>query len=683
MHNDQRRPPKARVVFRVGVAGHRLHRLQHADVPKLREQVNGILALIHGEVQSFAQRHPDLYDTWPTPADQNSKSKAGSEAKLRVVASLAEGGDRIVAEEAIRLGFELQCPMPFHQQEFEEDFNPPQPGDRSGQARSPVAGGSVQEFRELLARAQQETGLVKFELDGCRQPGRHPYAAAARVVLNQSDVLLLIWDGLDEAKPGGTLDTLNRALAFHVPVVWIDARAPHRWQLLTARDQLARTPAAPEQIEAETSGRTVYAPAPSIDEPYKLLATVVTVLEPPKPQALGEHHEQPKPNLRETYFHERQRRWNWAVFWKLFRDAVGDNQFKRPAFRIENFSQAVRGKWPCRGESYESPAGEPSDWDVWLHEHLRPHYAWSDKLADYYADGYRSSFVLTYLLSAVAVFLALVCMAAGWTEAEFHAYEAVAIGGELVVILVIIGLIWLGNFRRWHERWVDYRLVAELIRQVRYLAPLGGGVPIPRVPGHLSAYGNPAQTWMYWHVRAIERELGLPNLRIDAAMLRDYATSLRVRLLEDQQRFHHTTHERMLRIDHRLHRCGYVLFGATLLACLLHFAPHVGSEGLHHALFFHERVPIWLTLLAAVLPALGAAIAAIRNHGEFLRVAKRSDAMQERLEKLSQQVAELERSPATLDSTTIMPLAVQAIQLMIDEVLDWRVVFLDRPLVPA
>ena len=46
-------------------------------------------------------------------------------AILRALSPLAEGSDRIFAEEALALGYELCCPMPFYQEEFEKDFVAP------------------------------------------------------------------------------------------------------------------------------------------------------------------------------------------------------------------------------------------------------------------------------------------------------------------------------------------------------------------------------------------------------------------------------------------------------------------------------------------------------------------------------------------------------------------------------
>ena len=54
----------------------------------------------------------------------DSKWYSGDAPVLQAVSSLAEGSDRIFAEEAVRLGYSLSCPMPFPRKEFEDDFAP-------------------------------------------------------------------------------------------------------------------------------------------------------------------------------------------------------------------------------------------------------------------------------------------------------------------------------------------------------------------------------------------------------------------------------------------------------------------------------------------------------------------------------------------------------------------------------
>jgi hypothetical protein len=106
---------------------------------------------------------------------------------LLVISPLAEGADRIAAQEAVALGFGLQCPLPFDRDEYEKDFS-------TSESRA--------EYRAMLA-----TATAALELDGSREsPTREneAYEAVGREVLNRSDVLIATWDGEDAADQGGT-----------------------------------------------------------------------------------------------------------------------------------------------------------------------------------------------------------------------------------------------------------------------------------------------------------------------------------------------------------------------------------------------------------------------------------------------------------------------------------------------
>jgi hypothetical protein len=93
-----------------------------------------------------------------------------------------------------------------------------------------------------------------------------------------------------------------------------------------------------------------------------------------------------------------------------------------------------------------------------------------------------------------------------------------------------------------------------------------------------------------------------------------------------------------------------------------------------------------LTFACGFLPALGAAMAAISNQGEFRRVARRSKAMSKQLATLLMHIEKLETgiqqpraTGAQQHSRLTGALASEVARLLVNEVLDWRVVFLDRP----
>src|SRR5262245_12727605 len=94
-----------------------------------------------------------------------------------IASSLAEGADRLAAEAALDMGFELFCPLPFEAAEYEKDFQ---------------GAASVEEFRRLLSRAR-EVSTVAVPPGSARDLA---YTLAGRAVIARSRVLLALWDGL-------------------------------------------------------------------------------------------------------------------------------------------------------------------------------------------------------------------------------------------------------------------------------------------------------------------------------------------------------------------------------------------------------------------------------------------------------------------------------------------------------
>ncbi len=650
-------PPRPRLAFRVGVVGHRPNRLpkRPKELDELRERLTTVLAAAQQAISTFQSSSPD------------AGFYASGAPLLRAISPLAEGTDRMFAEEAIKLGYALCCPMPFHQEEFEKDFAP----------------GSVAQFRALLRQAGDAAGVVTFELDGERTAdgSGDAYGAAGRVVMNQSDLLVVVWDGEGAAGAGGTVDTLEEAVRFHVPVLWIDAVAPFGWGLL--RDQA--------DLDCLKGGQRC-APrwSPAIDpkeEHWRISEAVAHIVQ----EEAGLYEEGADEARRHTsdYLGERRRALNLPFIWKVFRDAVGSSRLRMPALLTQDFVNTVAPAWPVSsGEDANRPAdrlaSDPPPVSYWINADLRPYFAWSDKPADIYADAHRSAFVLSYLLAAGAVLVALFPMAMGWTHADSSKATPYVVT-ELVMLIAILALLIRGRSRRWHERWMEYRLLAELIRQLKFLIPFGGGRPLPRTPTHLSVYGDPARAWMYWRLRAIARAVGLPTAKVTPSYVMDCLDELAD--IADgpqngQRGFHKMSYERSEHIHHRLHKIALALFGLTLVGILLHLAPRIPGLSMGALGAFIEGNDSWLILSAAFLPALGAALTGINYHGEFLRVAKRSRAMEDGFQKFAASIRDLrgrlERGEAVV-LAQVAPVATRMAEAMVDEVIDWRTVVLDRP----
>lgn len=595
-------PPRASLTVRVGVTGHRPGGLSAADLEKLQDKIHEVLAVIKSIVRDIHSSYVSFFEG-PAPV-------------LRVISPLAEGSDRIVAGQAMDLGYELQCPLPFEREEYDKDF---------------VTLESREEFRELLGQAS-----AVFELDGSRAAPGDSYRAAGQMVLNQCDLLLAVWNGESSQGPGGTGQVIQMAALQMIPVIWIDARDPHSISLLSYGSG---------ESEEEWSTR--------------LRQKLLKLLSPPEPQPeqsesiIGAGKRQI-----EDYFREEQRTFNAGIFYKLFQDLLGSGKIRRLKIGHDDFEESTRNEWE---DEWQKIPGLPQSIIDHLKDNFQIHYAWADKLANYYAGLYRSSFVLIYFMSALAVFFALFAYACGWT-AEHHPmyhYQWLPVLAELLVILFIIAITFLGNRARCHERWIDYRLLAELIRSMCFLAPLGLVASSFRIPAH-NEHDNVRNSWINWQFRSIVRQAGLPGACIDEAYLENYRKLL-VEDIRGQMTFHAANQERCHRITHWLHSKGLFLFVLTMAACFLHIFKH------------YE----WLTMLSAALPAFGAAFVGILFQGEFQRLEKCSGAMYNNLNGLFQEVVNMNKP---LSYKKISRLSEDACYSMINEVLNWRIIFRARPL---
>ena len=162
---DQTKDPNvAGKPFIFGVSGHR--DLVSTDLPELRQQL-----------QRIFNHYRCAYPT----------------ASFRLLSPLAEGADRVAAEVALQSGMELHVPIPMALPEYERDFTTPE---------------SLDQFRRLLgaARAQWEISGSSSDAaalsDGAVRA--QTYAAVGDYIAQKSHVLILLWDGRDNRKVGGT-----------------------------------------------------------------------------------------------------------------------------------------------------------------------------------------------------------------------------------------------------------------------------------------------------------------------------------------------------------------------------------------------------------------------------------------------------------------------------------------------
>lgn len=122
---------------------------------------------------------------------------------MTVLSSLAEGADRVVAQEVLNLpGGRLIAVLPLEKNDYLNDF---------------ATETSKREFFMLLKRADEVVQLPPA-------PTRdHAYEAAGEYVLDHCEVLFAIWDGKEAQGLGGTGDIVQAARDRKRPLVWIHA----------------------------------------------------------------------------------------------------------------------------------------------------------------------------------------------------------------------------------------------------------------------------------------------------------------------------------------------------------------------------------------------------------------------------------------------------------------------------
>ena len=125
-------------------------------------------------------------------ADQSLALLRQAKAEHRDVVALsgiAEGADTLFAEAALELAIPLEIVRPFA--DYALDFETPDAKKR---------------YEELRVAARRELVLTYEERSNAA------YEAAMNWIVNQSDLLLVAWDGLAAEGAGGTGDAVKQAL---------------------------------------------------------------------------------------------------------------------------------------------------------------------------------------------------------------------------------------------------------------------------------------------------------------------------------------------------------------------------------------------------------------------------------------------------------------------------------------
>lgn len=592
---------KPRLCLTVGVTGHREHKLVGVDIVALTATVTRTLSQLHQSLRAVGKHHHTAFSDEP--------------AQLRMVSALADGADTIVAKAALAAGWRVDACLPFPRDEYANDFS---------------EGAHHDDFVALLEKASST-----FELPGTHAEATAAYEAVGRLVLEQCDVLLALWDGDPNRGRGGTSRVVADAVARHIPVVHIHTHVEEPVQLLWT----GLSDAEIEQPSVEI------VPRAALDKAIPQVVAALTV--PP------EHKVDTRMLMQ--FYRERAATSTPAMPYPLLLAMTGVRPLSRrdlKPMQAEASTQELQALL-ARTAATDSFA-----------TNLARRYGVADTAASYFAQIFRSGFVANFTLAAMAVILALSGLLA-------PALKLPIIVGELVCVILILINTHAGKRFGWHERWMDNRHLAEQLRALAFTSGLGD----LGLRSHTTHAGRDAAAvpgWVGWLARATARETGLPDVNADNT----YLTRVRdttLQLITEQIAYQHANAARMHKLEHRLHAAGEFLFGGTIIACVAWIV--VKLLGLPMGVVGTVGMTEIVTFLTAVLPALGASIYGIRMQGDFAGVAFRSQVTVTRLERLKRAINDDPLDYARL-SVRLRNLA----DIMLTDVSNWRTTYQARPL---
>jgi len=604
--------------MRVGITGHRPNKLTGAMIAHVQKQLPEIFAAIERTAASILAESAPVYASEP--------------ALFRMISGFAEGADQI-AVATCPAGWRIEAILPFPRQEYLKDFASSAAGD----------GRDVRdEFLQSLAKASVVTEIDDAPL-ASRDQG---YAKAGSFMLRQIDVLVAVWDG-KPPKPAGTGSIARGAVAAGIPVIWLSTQDGGPAKLIT---QLSHG-SEPQAVAFEfTDAALLAALAPAFAAPARSQV--------PNAARAG----------LERYLGERWKKRAWFTAYDALRQ-VARGRLPRPVLRLPSFEQHCHD-W----DGFLASAPTTADLRERIGDVLAPRHAWADTLAVHYSHLYRSAYVFCYFLSAVAVFIALGTVFIHddpqAPARDVLGSKAIFIGCELIVIGTIILTVWLGLNRHWHERWLNYRALAEMLRHGRFLAFVSEF-------GRRQASGAGARDapWMLWYVRATMREIGLPGATLDRAYRHALLeATYKEEIAGPQGQLEYNMHNIHVarEIDHFLHRLGigcFVLTSVILAIFLALFGlDHLSASASIETLLLGAKP--FVTFLSAGLPALGAAVAGIRVHGDFEASVRRSARTLDQLAELSDDYANAAKEDTDLDDTA--ELLIATARVLSEDIAAWQ-----------
>lgn len=682
--NNPPRPPAARLS--VGITGHRLN--------------NSFLRKNEAAVVDAIGRLLDQLEALSLAAHREC-------LKPRLVSLLAEGSDQIGANEALGRDWPLVSPLPFglaltavmgaELQDLEtvkavlaldtkaslEGVSMLDTEAAAAMARFWRLAAAADRF-ELADRDREITDLLLESLahpadrerrDSLTAEASGRYAVASRIMIEQSDLVIAVWDGFNRSLYGGTGHTIASALELGVPVIWLRPQAPDELRVLVRPEDL---------VGAQRCGRndrkaTIESLRPLVDAALCADLAATHEMQHGEWQNHKKHESKRRDGL-EAYLAER-----WPSrsnrLWHAYRRVealFGEKTWAmrlRPLTRTYERPEALGAvAWQPALHTAEGLGDADARFTRGLLQGVADRFAWADAISTQLSDNYRGAMVTNFGLSASAIIMGLAYLPFA-SKSDKWMFALV----ELILLGIILVITSLGRAGDWHARWFQSRRVAEYLRHSPLLLLLGVARPIGRWPQGLDS------SWPEWYARHALRAVGLPRVKITQDYLFGILQGVLLPHVRSQREYHRSKAAKLSSVHRNLDNLSNSLF----IAAVLVVATYVTIKLAPMLTLAHWHIELnsnLFTFLGVVLPMLGATLAGIRYFGDFERFAAISEVTAEALEAVETRIVTLASQCGgdDLSYDEVARLAHAADDIVFSEIESWQAVFGGKHLtVPA
>ena len=461
-------------------------------------------------------------------------------------------------------------------------------------------GADREEFEELLkVSVLQHQCSPNNPENSDKNKRNEKYLLAGKEVVDACEILIAVWDKNDARGEGATGDIIKYAL---------------KW------------------------GRTILRIDP--DNP----SAPVTLLVPPKNK---DEQDKNKPFYEEHPLPDTLKK--LSLNYVHFTEFVKDSSLSKTIFETAASEFSIKLKELAENTSLPDSYLNP------ILDHLIPTYVRADQLAAYYQKRHVLASKAIHIFAAVAVAVVVF-------QVMFFPHYLWMISFELCAMAGVLGALMICRRLSWHEKWIDYRFLAEQLRTIMFTIVVQEN-PVSRskqAPETLPFYNKP-KTWIDFLIATQVKNV-LDNLNTSPSF-----EALKAFVIEgwltDQKNWHRKNAKRKKHAEHKLHSTVIALFCVTLAMAVLHlFGIGHGHIEEGAEIFSFSK---WSTFLAITLPAWGAAIHAIGKQLEYERIAARSTKMAIELERLEDDALKC----TTLEE--LRKIVQQAIQTVNLETFEW------------